>query len=607
MSFDKKRTTEKIGIELDVQYNNNSNKAKVKQSSINPNDDELEDFEKKEIDSDEEITNEENSDNEEVIDEENSDNEESDNEESDNEESDNENKNDKNINNENKENKDKFNNDNKTNNETRYSPNRSKFNNKKEDFNSDGGQTNNKFNFNESEKETDNKNKPMQFINKAKSKAANLLKASSHLFSLLVSFVLNPIFWILIITLAFLIAVYSATTTLGKNDFNELCDFNGAGGIMLPDNADEFTRQSGIVSWLTATPFEAFGNKPMTREQAIGVMGNLIQESYGANPLTMQGDNTMEDWKTCDNDCVISKYQSQGGKGLGIIQWDSGRRVNLVNFAKERGTQWYDLETQLFYLKKELDSGEGRNLVKGGFLNPANSVEDYAYIWNKYFERSADSKNRNSTHNQKREAYAREFSSKYTGGGSIAGSGLASHCVGTMGIDSTNLVSLAVSIAYPEKSQAKLNPLCSTLVNCGKNLAPPAYIEAKALAEQKGGKDPINGLFASCDRFVATVVKATGTDVKFPWGSSGTQGNYLRDSSNGWQEISCQDRQPGDVLWREGHVMIYIGDVNGKDSIASASIGDKNGGRVGAISGNSCSGSQFMADGKPNTGYRKVR
>ncbi len=428
-----------------------------------------------------------------------------------------------------------------------------------------------------------------------KDKAIKGMQALGNFIITLVKILINPITWIIVAVVLIIMVISGLTLTLGKNDFNELCGIDGVGSVLVGDDVDDFTRQSAIVSWLTSTPFEQFGNKPMTREQAIGVMGNLIRESYGANPYAIQGDHSITSWQTCDNNCVLD-WGTAGGKAIGIIQWDSGRRVSMVNFAIEQGTQWYDLNTQLRFLKKELDSGEGRYLVNNGFLNPFNSIADTTTIWNRFFERSAD----DEAGNQKRIDYAESFAQKYVGGG-----GLATHCIGGMGIDTTNLVQLAIESAWPTKNQALVSDCSiSNLTNCGKSNARPAYLQARIIAEQNSlrGPDNIRELYASCDRFVATMVIASETDLNFPWGATTEQGEYLKNPENGWKEVSCQDRQPGDVLWRDGHIMLYVGIVNGQDSIASASATE----RTGAISKIYCSGRMFHADGSLATGYRKV-
>ena len=81
------------------------------------------------------------------------------------------------------------------------------------------------------------------------------------------------------------------------------------------------------------------------------MIGNMTRESM-INSSTVQtiSIGNPDYYKTCDNECVLS-WGSVGGKAIGLIQWDSGRRVNLVNFAKSKGKQWYDAEIQLIFLQ----------------------------------------------------------------------------------------------------------------------------------------------------------------------------------------------------------------------------------------------------------------
>lgn len=416
----------------------------------------------------------------------------------------------------------------------------------------------------------------------------------------LLKFLLNPIFWIIVGIIIIIIYFSSTLAIIGQNDYNIMCDESGIGVVLIDPNADDFTRQSAIVSWLTSTPFEINGGRPLSREQAIGIMGNMMSESYGANPRAIQGDNSLSQWETTSNDEVLS-WGNVGGKAVGIIQWDRGRRVKLVNFAKSEGTQWYDLTTQLKFLKSEIDSGyENEQLISGGFNEPGKSLEEYTKIWNKYFERSAQAGT--PAGDNPRIANAEAFSSAYQGGSFTTG--LSSNCLGGLfaggGVDTSNIVELAISAAWPNRNSALGS--CSTLTNCGQTFATDAYKQAKIMAEAATSNDPIRGLLASCDRFVATMYRATGHDSSFPWGDTAVQGNYMRESPN-WAQVSCQERRPGDVLWRPGHVMLYVGNVNGKDSIASASIRQ----RTASLSGVSCQGDEFVADGDTAIGFRKVR
>lgn len=411
---------------------------------------------------------------------------------------------------------------------------------------------------------------------------------------------INPIFWIIVLIIIIIVYFSSTLAIIGQNDYNIMCDESGVGVVSIDPSADDFTRQSAIVSWLTSTPFAINEGRPLSREQAIGIMGNMMSESYGANPRAIQGDSSLSQWETTNNDEVLS-WGNDGGKAIGIIQWDTGRRVELVNFAKSEGTEWHDLTTQLKFLKSEIDSGyENEQLISGGFNEPGKSLEEYTKIWNKHFERSAQAGT--PAGDNPRIANAEAFSSAYQGGSSTMG--LSSNCIGGLfaggGVDTSNIIELAIASAWPNKSSALGN--CSSLTNCGQTFATDAYKQAKIMAEAATSNDPYSGLLASCDRFVATMYRATGHDPSFPWGGADEQGKYMRESTN-WAEVSCQERRPGDVLWREGHVMLYVGNVNGEDSIASASIKK----RTAALSGMSCQGDEFVADGDTNIGFRKVR
>lgn len=446
-------------------------------------------------------------------------------------------------------------------------------------------------------------NKKIPHINKTRRKtedAKNEFKTFGKISLAVGKLLINPIFWIIILLIIALTYFISIITIMGQNDYNIMCDSSGVGSIIIDPNADDFTRQSAIASWFTSTPFEFNGGQPLSREQASGIMGNLMEESYGANPKAIQGDNSLRQWETTDNNTVLG-WGNVGGKAIGIIQWDRGRRINLVNFAISEGTQWHDLTTQLKFLKSEMDAGYERDqLNNGGFNEPGKSVADYARIWNIHFERSGAAGT--PAGDNPRIASAEAFASAYTGGS--YGGGLSTSCVGGLysggGIDASNLVQLAIQSAWPNRSPALGR--CAGLTNCGQHFATDGYKQAKIAAESATSKDPIAGLLASCDRFVATMYRATGQDSNFPWGDTSIQGNYMRNSPN-WEQISCQERQPGDVLWRKGHIMLYLGNVNGRDSIGSASYME----RTGSLSGVSCSGDNFVGDGDTAIGFRKVR
>lgn len=74
-----------------------------------------------------------------------------------------------------------------------------------------------------------------------------------------------------------------------------------------------------------------------------GVMGNIYQECR-FNPSSIQTGVDNADWK-----------------GIGLIQWTSGRKQGLKNYAESKGTTWEDVTTQIEYLIGELQRGGGAN------------------------------------------------------------------------------------------------------------------------------------------------------------------------------------------------------------------------------------------------------
>lgn len=128
----------------------------------------------------------------------------------------------------------------------------------------------------------------------------------------------------------------------------------------------------------------------------------------------------------------------------------------------------------------------------------------------------------------------------------------------------------AISIAYPRDQHAKANVSGNPY---GTNVATKKYLQAKQNAMKLGtSPEGMPSLFASCDRFVATVIINT-TDRNFPWGSTTEQQNYLSKSPKWKQYTKKSEAQPGDV-WvtkQNGHVILYAGKYQGIDTIVHAS------------------------------------
>lgn len=411
------------------------------------------------------------------------------------------------------------------------------------------------------EKVQETTRKLKQAADAAKTAAAGIQST----FSAVISIVANPIFWI--VTAAVLVvvlvttSVIATTQVLGQNENAEGCvsTSSGGSGVKAQASPDQTATANSIAGWATSTSFAFLGNKPMTVNQIAGIIGNWSQESR-LDPAIVQGGGVA---KTATN-AEIKAMGSVGGRAVGLAQWDSGRRTKLAEFAESKGSIWSDINTQLEYFKHELDGSEGANLIAGGFNDQSKSAEDLTQIFMEKFERAGD------PHMENRTTAAKAFLTTYNGGYSGATGGSCLMAKGN--INTSDAVQLAISMSLPTAAESKVSPSDPH----GVSLAKAEYKAGKAAAQKKGGADPMPDLYASCDRFVATVIKNT-TDPGIPWGSTSEQQSYL-SSSPKWQKYTKKsEARPGDI-WvtrTNGHIIFYVGNYQGRDTIAHASYLDR--------------------------------
>ncbi len=99
--------------------------------------------------------------------------------------------------------------------------------------------------------------------------------------------------------------------------------------------------------------------------------------------------------------------QLSGGPGRGLAQWEKGGRydtdpINLVKFAKKKGTSWSDLDTQIDFILHEMDKHPEYKRVKD-MLNKSGSVEDATLIFLKKYEKAG------TPHTDKRLKFAKDL------------------------------------------------------------------------------------------------------------------------------------------------------------------------------------------------------
>lgn len=136
-----------------------------------------------------------------------------------------------------------------------------------------------------------------------------------------------------------------------------------------------------IYNFLISTSFKGLGNKPFNAVQAAGALGNFYQESgYRFNAI--------QNGKSESG--FLSAPASLGGYAGGIAQWDSDRRITLINLAKSMNKDWKDAEVQFQMIKNELDGSEGERLAafEGGEFLTTTDPKRASYLFMKSYERA---------------------------------------------------------------------------------------------------------------------------------------------------------------------------------------------------------------------------
>ena len=269
-----------------------------------------------------------------------------------------------------------------------------------------------------------------------------------------------------------------------------------------------------IYEFLTTEALSTNGNKPLTPEQASGVMGNMYAESRfdpGAIEVTTRAD-----------------------KGHGLVQWTFGRWDNLQAYANARNASWENVDIQLGFLKQELEGPEQRILTDDQFAG-ANEPAIAAMRFRIIFERADPT----VAHDDVREGAAIAIYNLY-------GGGEASGCITGSGIVAGNLVKTAINFALPTPAEEGTNR---------KEDAAKTYQDAK----EKYNPGPH---WTDCGGFIATVMYATGVDKDYV--SVGVQGQieYVRSKPSKYLIIenpTVGTLQPGDILFTEGHTTMYTG------------------------------------------------
>ncbi len=333
-------------------------------------------------------------------------------------------------------------------------------------------------------------------------------------------------------------------------------------GIVIIDSSEA---SEAIFKYLISSPLSSNNGRPLTALQAAAFMGNFYQESR-YNPAIIQSGRAYDEARAMN--------RGVGGYGFGLVQWDGTRRVDLLEYAKQQGKDWRDISLQLAFITHELE-GKEQSIIKDTAFRTTTNIETATLRVRVLYERPG------APHDANRYAAARAALKRH---GHLAPDISLSMSMSDTGNETS--VDCSQGITVGNGSVAETARAFSWPKSVWDGATDHGILEANksyAAAIKKVGIDkcghPMQKIGASCDAFVATVLRFTKVDEKFPCGGSYNQDRYMARNTQTFSKVGTFGRgqektamaamQPGDILARDGHVSIYLGD--GRE--ADASIG----------------------------------
>jgi hypothetical protein len=144
------------------------------------------------------------------------------------------------------------------------------------------------------------------------------------------------------------------------------------GGMVVSNKSGQVGGQTNLLKPQAKTIFDKLVKGGLTPNAAAGVVANIgVETGYTYDPNT---------------------YQRGGGPGRGLVQWEKGGRfdtdrINLMSFAKSRGTPWNNLNTQTDFILHELNTHPEYQRVKSK-INTAKDVPTATNIFLREYEKA---------------------------------------------------------------------------------------------------------------------------------------------------------------------------------------------------------------------------
>lgn len=175
------------------------------------------------------------------------------------------------------------------------------------------------------------------------------------------------------------------------------------GGSMGTTNTSGITSKQQHNAEKIYNYFSALG---WTLSAIAGMIGNMQLESW-LSPALIQGThrstlpNSAANLSDVPNSVMINFYGSSG-YGIGLVQWDGYTSTapagqKLVSFAERYGLDWFDGDTQLFRIKREVETNiqwqngtvDGIYWTWNTYITTTETPEKAAHAWRVCYEVAA--------------------------------------------------------------------------------------------------------------------------------------------------------------------------------------------------------------------------
>lgn len=211
--------------------------------------------------------------------------------------------------------------------------------------------------------------------------------------------ILIGLFVIFLILILVLGAITVTNNSLNQNK-DDGCSVADKSATTIKSSKDADKNAENIYKYLKK---EVKGSKPKAIAAHLGNM--YIESAHTFDPSTVQGGSKFKKDLAMDG--------SAGGYALGIAQWDSERRVQLIKYADKKDKKWDDLGVQMDYMinhdgsdsdtiKKLLKSDESIDKVTERIMNEweragaTESISERQSAASKYYSKFSDMKDSDS-------------------------------------------------------------------------------------------------------------------------------------------------------------------------------------------------------------------